>query len=163
VKQLGDKNYSNLEGLNTPEFVLLFIPMEASFALAIKEEPDIYTRAWEKRVVIVTPSTLLATLKTVESIWKQDRQNNNAAKIAVEAGRLYDKFVGFLDDLKKIEKNQLDLTKNYNEAFRKLSEGPGNILGKIENLKALGAKAQKQIDRKLLDARNENDPDASFE
>lgn len=150
IKQLGDKNYSNLEGLNTPEFVLLFIPMEASFALAIKEEPDIYTRAWEKRVVIVTPSTLLATLKTVESIWKQERQNANAAKIAIEAGRLYDKFVGFLEDLKKIEKNQHDLTKNYHEAFRKLSEGPGNIIGKIEMLKTLGAKAQKQIDRGLL-------------
>lgn len=150
VKQLGDKNYSHIEGLQTPEFVLLFIPMEASFAMAIKEEPDIYSRAWEKRVVIVTPSTLLATLKTIESIWKQERQNANAAKIAIEAGRLYDKFVGFLDDLKRIEKNQTDLAKNYNEAFRKLSEGPGNIVGKIELLKNLGAKASKQIDRNLL-------------
>lgn len=150
VKQLGEKNYSHIEGLETPEFVLLFIPMEASFALAIKEEPDIYSRAWEKRVVIVTPSTLLATLKTIESIWKQERQNANAAKIAIEAGRLYDKFVGFLDDLKKIEKNQIDLTKNYSEAFRKLSEGPGNIIGKIENLKKLGAKAGKSVPRELL-------------
>lgn len=151
VKQLGDKNYSHIEGLQTPEFVLLFIPMEASFAMAIKEEPDIYSRAWEKRVVIVTPSTLLATLKTIESIWKQERQNANAAKIAIEAGRLYDKFVGFLDDLKKIEKNQTDLAKNYNEAFRKLSEGPGNIVGKIELLKNLGAKASKRIDPNLLE------------
>lgn len=151
VKQLGDKNYSHIEGLQTPEFVLLFIPMEASFALAIREEPDIYTRAWEKRVVIVTPSTLLATLKTIESIWKQERQNVNAIRIAIEAGRLYDKFVGFLDDLKKIEKSQLDVSRNYRDAFNKLSEGPGNIVGKIENLRKLGAKASKQIDRKLLE------------
>jgi DNA recombination protein RmuC len=151
VKQLGEKNYSHLEGLQTPEFVLLFIPMEASFALAIKEEPDIYTRAWERRVVIVTPSTLLATLKTIESIWKQERQNVNAVTIAIEAGRLYDKFVGFLDDLRKIEKNQLDISKNYTEAFRKLHEGPGNLVGKIENLRKLGAKASKQIDRNLLE------------
>lgn len=150
VKQLGDKNYSHIEGLQTPEFVLLFIPMEASFAMAIREEPDIYSRAWEKRVVIVTPSTLLATLKTIESIWKQERQNANAAKIAIEAGRLYDKFVNFLEDLKKIERNQSDLAKNYHEAFRKLSDGPGNIIGKIEMLKTLGAKASKQIDPKLL-------------
>lgn len=151
VKQLGDKNYSHLEGLQTPEFVLLFIPMEASFALAIKEEPDIYMKAWEKRVVIVTPSTLLATLKTIESIWKQERQNANAVKIAIEAGRLYDKFVGFIDDLKKIEKNQTDVNKNFKEAFGKLSEGSGNIVGKIEILKKLGAKASKSIDQNLLE------------
>jgi len=151
VKQLGDKNYSHLEGLQTPEFVLLFIPMEASFALAIKEEPDIYMKAWEKRVVIVTPSTLLATLKTIESIWKQERQNANAVKIAIEAGRLYDKFVGFIDDLKKIEKNQSDVNKNFKEAFGKLSEGSGNIIGKIEILKKLGAKASKSIDQNLLE------------
>lgn len=150
VRQLGDKNYSHIEGLQTPEFVLLFIPMEASFALAIREEPDIYTKAWEKRVVIVTPSTLLATLKTIESIWKQERQNANAVTIAIEAGRLYDKFVGFIDDLKKIEKNQNDVNKNFKEAFGKLSEGSGNIVGKIEKLKTLGAKASKQIDRNLL-------------
>ena len=150
VRQLGDKNYSHIEGLQTPEFVLLFIPMEASFALAIREEPDIYTKAWEKRVVIVTPSTLLATLKTIESIWKQERQNANAVTIAIEAGRLYDKFVGFIEDLKKIEKNQTDVNKNFKEAFGKLSEGSGNIVGKIEKLKTLGAKASKQIDRNLL-------------
>ncbi len=150
IRQLGDKNYSHIEGLQTPEFVLLFIPMEASFALAIREEPDIYTKAWEKRVVIVTPSTLLATLKTIESIWKQERQNANAVTIAIEAGRLYDKFVGFIEDLKKIEKNQNDVNKNFKEAFGKLSEGSGNIVGKIEKLKTLGAKASKQIDRNLL-------------
>jgi DNA recombination protein RmuC len=151
IRQLGDKNYSHIEGLQTPEFVLLFIPMEASFALAVREEPDIYSRAWEKRVVIVTPSTLLATLKTIESIWKQERQNANAVKIAIEAGRLYDKFVGFIEDLKKIEKNQNDVNKNFREAFGKLSEGSGNIVGKIEILKKLGAKAGKQIDQRLLE------------
>jgi DNA recombination protein RmuC len=150
VKQLGEKNYAIGSGLQTPEFVLMFVPMEASFALAIREEPDIYMRAWEKRVVIVTPSTLLATLKTIESIWKQERRNVNAEKIAVEAGRLYDKFVGFIDDLRLVEKHQQNASKSFRDAFSKLSEGPGNVIGKVENLRKLGAKAGKQIDRGLL-------------
>lgn len=155
VKQLGDKNYTHVEGLNAPEFVLLFIPVESSFSLAIKEEPDIYAKAWEKRVVIVTPSTLLATLKTIESIWKQERQNKNAERIAIEAGRLYDKFVGFIDDMKSIEKKQNEAMGAYDNAMKKLSTGSGNILGKVETLKKLGAKVSKQIDSNLLEDNSE--------
>ncbi len=151
MKLLGDKNYQHIEGLQSPEFVLLFIPVESSFALAVKEEPDIYSKAWEKRVVIVTPSTLLATLKTVESIWKQERQNVNAVKIAIEAGRLYDKFYGFVEDMKLIEKRQNEASVAYDNAMKKLSEGSGNIMGKIESLKKMGAKATKQIDGNLLE------------
>ena len=151
VKLLGDKNYQHIEGLQSPEFVLLFIPVESSFALAVKEEPDIYAKAWEKRVVIVTPSTLLATLKTVESIWKQERQNVNAVKIAIEAGRLYDKFHGFVEDMRMIEKRQNEASVAYDNAMKKLSEGSGNIMGKIESLKKMGAKATKQIDGNLLE------------
>ena len=150
IKILGDKNYSALEGLQSPEFVLLFIPMEASFSLAIREEPDIYQKAWEKRIVLVTPSTLLATLKTVGSIWKQERQNVNAIRIAVEAGRLYDKFANFLEDMRRIESKQKEALAAYDSAMNKLSTGNGNIVGKVEALKKLGAKASKQIDTNLL-------------
>jgi DNA recombination protein RmuC len=136
--------------LNTPEFVLLFLPIESAFSLAIKEEPDIYTKAWEKRVVIVTPSTLLATLKTVESIWKQERQTRNALLIASEAGKLYDKFVGFVDDLQLVEKKQREALNAQESAMKKLHTGSGNLVGKIEQLKKLGAKTSKQLGNDLL-------------
>jgi DNA recombination protein RmuC len=110
----------------------------------------LYARAWEKRIVIVTPSTLLATLKTIESIWKQERQTINTLRIASEAGKLYDKFVGFIDDMKNIEKKQKEALGAYDAAMKKLHIGSGNLVGKIENLKKLGAKATKQIDRNDL-------------
>lgn len=150
IKSLGEKNYSMQKELNTPEFVLLFLPIESAFSLAIKEEPDIYTKAWEKRVVIVTPSTLLATLKTVESIWKQERQTRNALNIAIEAGKLYDKFVGFVDDLQLVEKKQREALNAQESALKKLHTGSGNLVGKIEQLKKLGAKTSKQLGNDLL-------------
>lgn len=150
IKSLGEKNYAMQKQLNTPEFVLLFLPIESAFSLAIKEEPDIYTKAWEKRVVIVTPSTLLATLKTVESIWKQERQTRNALLIASEAGKLYDKFVGFVDDLQLVEKKQREALNAHESAMKKLHTGSGNLVGKIEQLKKLGAKTSKQLGNDLL-------------
>jgi DNA recombination protein RmuC len=150
IKSLGEKNYAMQKQLNTPEFVLLFLPIESAFSLAIKEEPDIYTKAWEKRVVIVTPSTLLATLKTVESIWKQERQTRNALLIASEAGKLYDKFVGFVDDLQLVEKKQREALNAQESAMKKLHTGSGNLVGKIEQLKKLGAKTSKQLGNDLL-------------
>lgn len=152
IKQLSDKNYSYLKGVDTPEFVLMFIPLESSFALAIKEEPALYQLAWEKRVVLVTPSTLLATLKTVESIWKQERQNRYALDIAEQAGKLYDKFHGFLGNLETLGKKQQDAHQAFEDAMKKLSTGPGNLIGSTEKLVKLGARAKKQIDSKYLDS-----------
>jgi len=157
VRQLGDKNYAHLTGLDTPEFVLMFIPLESSFALAIREEPNLYQQAWEKRVVLVTPSTLLATLKTIESIWKQERQTKNAIDIADQAGKLYDKFVGFVGDMESIGKKQQDAAKAYDEAMKKLHTGPGNLLTSTEKLKKMGAKAKKQLDPKFLLDADESD------
>jgi DNA recombination protein RmuC len=151
IKILGEKDYSHLPGITSPDFVLMFIPLESSFALAIKEEPNIYQQAWEKRVVLVTPSTLLATLKTVGSIWKQERQNKNAIEIADQAGRLYDKFVGFVSDMEKIGSKQKDAMLAYDQAMNKLSIGSGNLMRSAEKLKVMGAKAKKQIDKKLLE------------
>ena len=150
IKLLGEKDYSHLPGLTSPDFVLMFIPLESSFALAIKEEPGLYQQAWEKRVVLVTPSTLLATLKTVGSIWKQERQNRHALEIAEQAGRLYDKFVGFLQDMDKLGNKQRESAAAFDAAMNKLSTGSGNLIRSAEKLKEMGAKAKKAIDRKLL-------------
>lgn len=150
IKLLSEKDYARSKDIHTPEFVLLFLPIESAFSLAIKGEPELYARAWEKRIVIVTPSTLLATLKTIESIWKQERQTINTLRIASEAGKLYDKFVGFIDDMKTIEKKQKEALGAHELAMKKLQTGAGNLIGKIENLKKLGAKATKQIDRNDL-------------
>jgi DNA recombination protein RmuC len=148
IKLLGEKDYSHLPGISSPDFVLMFIPLESSFSLAIKEEPNLYQLAWDKRVVLVTPSTLLATLKTVGSIWKQDRQNRHALEIAEQAGRLYDKFAGFIDDMERIGSKQKEATSAFDAAMNKLSTGNGNIIRSAEKLKEMGAKAKKTLDRK---------------
>jgi DNA recombination protein RmuC len=150
IKGLSNKNYSDLYKVNSPDFVLLFVPIESSFAIAVQHDVELFEFAWSKRVVIVTPSTLLATLKTIGSIWKQEQQTRNAIDIAVKAGALYDKFVGFINDLKKVG-NNLDKAKDsYSEAFGKLSEGSGNLVGRVEYLRKLGAKASKRIDDRHL-------------
>lgn len=151
IKLLGEKDYSHLPGLSSPDFVLMFIPLESSFSLAIKEEPSLYQLAWDKRVVLVTPSTLLATLKTVGSIWKQERQNRHALEIAEQAGRLYDKFAGFIDDMERIGSKQKEATLAFEHAMNKLSTGNGNIIRSAEKLKEMGAKAKKSLDRKYRD------------
>ena len=151
VKQLGEKDYSHLPGITSPDFVLMFIPLESSFALAIKEEPNLYQQAWEKRVVMVTPSTLLATLKTVGSIWKQERQNRHALELAEQAGRLYDKFAGFVGDMEKIGSKQKEAALAYDQAMNKLSTGSGNLMKSAEKLKVMGAKAKKSLDRKYIE------------
>ena len=150
AKLLSEKNYPSGSGLNTPEFVLMFVPIESSFALAVQGDVDLFTYAWDLRVVIVSPSTLLATLRTVASIWKQENQNRNALEIAKKAGDLYDKFAGFADDLIKVGR-QMDQAKDtYSDAMKKLIEGNGNLVRKVEELKKMGAKAGKNINPDLL-------------
>ena len=151
IAGLSSKNYHDLYQINSPEFVLLFIPIESSFAIAIQYDQDLFDFAWNKRVVIVTPSTLLATLKTVASIWKQEQQTRNAIDIATKAGQLYDKFVGFVTDLQRVGDGLDKSQKAYQEAMGKLNTGSGNLVGRVENLKKLGAKATKEIDNKLLE------------
>jgi DNA recombination protein RmuC len=146
IKQLGEKDYSHLSDVNSPEFVLLFIPLESSFALAVREEPELYELAMRQKIVLVTPSTLLATLKTVDSIWKHERTNKNAVAIAEQAGRLYDKFASFVDDLEKIGKKQLEANEAYDKAMNKLKTGSGNLMISAEKLKKLGVKTKKKLD-----------------
>lgn len=157
VKLLSEKNYQHLGAFDTPDYVLLFMPIESAFSLAIQSDPDLFTFAWDKNVVIVSPTTLLATLKTVASIWKHEKQTQNAIEIARQGGLLYDKFVAFLADLEKVG-NQIDTVKRtYDEAHKKMKSGSGNLIGKVEKLRELGAKTGKEIPRSLLEKTEEND------
>ncbi len=151
VKELSDKNYPSIKDKNTPDFVLMFLPIEPAFAAAIQTDHSLFNYAWERKVVIVSPTTLLATLRTIESIWRQEKQTRNALEIARQAGSLYDKFVGFTEDLDKIGSYLDKSQKSYEDARKKLTDGRGNIIGQVEKLKTLGAKAQKAIDQKLLE------------
>ncbi len=155
VKGLSEKNYQNLYGLDGLDFVLLFIPIEPAFTLAVQQDPELFNEAYSKNIVIVSPTTLIATLRTISSIWKQEYQNKNALEIARQSGALYDKFQAFTEDLIGVGKHLAGTQKAYQESMKKLSEGNGNLIRRAENLKKLGAKASKQMDDRLLD-RSEN-------
>ena len=150
VLNLSSKNYHDLYQINSPDFVLLFVPIESSFSFAVQIDAELFSDAWDKRVVIVSPSTLLATLRTIASIWKQERQNRNVLEIARLSGAMYDKFVGFVGDMEGIGKN-IKLSQNaYDNAFSKLVDGNGNLTKTAEKIKGLGAKANKQLDQKYI-------------
>jgi DNA recombination protein RmuC len=155
---LSSKNYHDLYQINSPDFVLLFIPIESSFSFAVQLDAELFSDAWDKRVVIVSPSTLLATLRTIASIWKQERQNRNVLEIARLSGAMYDKFVGFVNDMENIGKNIKQSQAAYDNAINKLTEGNGNLTITADKIKKLGAKANKQLDKKYLsDDSNEDD------
>ncbi|MGZ3821535.1 MAG: DNA recombination protein RmuC [Mucilaginibacter sp.] len=154
VNGLSAKNYHDLYQINSPDFVLLFVPIESSFSFAVQIDAELFSDAWEKRVVIVSPSTLLATLRTISSIWKQERQNRNVLEIARLSGAMYDKFVGFIGDMEGIGKNIKQSQTAYDSAISKLTEGNGNLTKTAEKIKGLGAKANKQLDQKYLDEDN---------
>jgi len=151
VLGLSSKNYHDLYQINSPDFVLLFVPIESSFSFAVQLDAELFSYAWEKKVVIVSPSTLLATLRTISSIWKQERQNRNVLEIARLSGSMYDKFVGFVGDMEGIGKNLKQSQNAYDSAINKLTEGNGNLTKTAERIKGLGAKANKQLDQKYLD------------
>jgi DNA recombination protein RmuC len=140
VKLLSDKNYQNAMNVNTPDFVLMFIPVEASFSAAVQGDSELFAYAWERKIVIVSPTTLLATLRTISSIWKQENQTRNAQEIARLSGSLYDKFIGFTEDMEKIKNNIDRASGAYNDAIKKMKDGNGNIIRTAEKIKELGAK-----------------------
>lgn len=140
VKLLSEKNYQQASTLNTPDFVLMFIPIEGSFALAVQGDAELFSFAWERKIVLVSPTTLLATLRTISSIWKQENQTKNAYEIARLSGALYDKFVGFAEDMVKIKINIERSANAYDDAMRKMKDGAGNIIRTAEKIKELGAK-----------------------
>ena len=150
VEQLGDKNYHDLYQIESPDFVLLFIPMEPAFAIALNEDTTLYNKAFEKNIVIVTPSTLLATLRTIDSMWSSQKQQENAFEIARQAGALYDKFEGFVNDLVRIGKKMDEAKTEYQGAMNKLVEGKGNLILSVEKLKKMGAKAKKALPETII-------------
>lgn len=150
VEQLSNKNYQDLYQMESPDFVLLFIPIESAFALALNEDTTLYNKAFEKNIVIVTPSTLLATLRTIDSMWTNQKQQENAIEIARQAGALYDKFEGFVQDLIKIGKKMDEAKLEYGSAMNKLVDGKGNLINSVEKLKKMGAKAKKALPENVL-------------
>lgn len=151
VKLLSEKNYYTGEGLRSPDFVLLFMPIESSFSLAVQNDNDLFHFAWEKRIVIVSPTTLLATLTTVASLWKIENQNKNALEIARLSGAMYDKLEGVIAELIKVGNSIQTTDAQYKSAMSKLYEGQGNVVKTAEKIKALGAKASKSIPQSLID------------
>lgn len=160
VNELSNKNYHSLYQMESPDFVLLFIPIEAAFAIASNEYPSLYSDAFEKNIIIVTPTTLLAVLKTIDSMWQNEKQKQNAIQIATQAGALYDSFSNLTDELLKIGRQIGTVQNSYEGAMKKLT-GKGNLIRRVEKLKKLGAKASKQIDQKLVSrAMDEEDEQA---
>ena len=150
IDQLASKNYHDLYKMESPDFVLLFIPIEIAFALALKEDSNLYSSAFEKNIIIVTPTTLLATLRTIDSMWTNQKQQENAMEIARQAGALYDKFEGFVTDLTRLGKRIDDSKTDYDSAMNKLIEGKGNLIGSVEKLRKMGAKAKKELPEALV-------------
>ena len=155
IKGLSGKNYQNLYGVGSPDFVLLFIPIEPAFILSISTDNDLYNDAFDKNVVLVSPTTLLATLRTIANVWKQEYQSQNAMEIAKQGADMYDKFVAFTEDLIKVGKLMDDSKKTYSEAMNKLYDGKGNLVRRAENMKKLGIKASKQLPQGLVDRAEE--------
>ena len=157
VDQLSAKKYEDLYEMESPDFVLMFVPIEPAFAIAINQDSSLYNKAFEQNIIIVTPSTLLATLRTIDSMWNNEKQQRNAIEIARQAGALYDKFEGFVGDLMKVGKKMDDAKDEYRGAMNKLVDGRGNIITSIEKLKKMGAKAKKSIPESLIKRAVENE------
>ncbi len=152
IQGLSSKNYSALYGVGSVDFVLMFVPIEPAFLLALKTAPNLYQEALAKNIVLVCPSTLMATLRTVAHLWRQDHQNRNALEIAKQCGTLYDKFVGFVDDLEKLGQRLEQAQTSYHDAFNKLKSGKGNLIRTAEKVRELGVKPSKSIPAPLLDS-----------
>jgi DNA recombination protein RmuC len=145
INDLSSKKYHLAEQVISPDFVMLFMPLEPAFALAFKMKPEMFEQAWEKNIAIVSPTTLLSTLRTVASLWKQERQQKNALDIAKRGGELYDKFAGIVKDLETLGDRLGSVQKVHTEIMGKMSTGRGNLISQVEKLKELGAKAEKSL------------------
>lgn len=151
IDGLASKNYHDIYSIASPDFILMFIPIDTAFTAALSYNPELYNYAFDKNIVIVTSSTLLATLKTVDSMWRNEKQQKNALEIAEQAGKMYDKFSNLVEDLIKIGE-RIDLTKNvYEDSMRKLTTGKGNLVSRAEKMKKLGAKANKTVRQSLVE------------
>ena len=151
MKELSAKNYDELLGIHSPDFVLMFVPVEPAFGLAVQADHELFNFAWQQRIVIVSPTTLLATLRTVASIWKYEKQSQNALEIAKRGGLLYDKFEGFVKDLEKIGATLENAGKTYQAAHNKLTSGKGNLISQVEQLKRMGVTTKKSLPAEYIE------------
>jgi DNA recombination protein RmuC len=157
IQGLSGKNYSSLYGIGSVDFVLMFVPIEPAFLLALKTAPNLYQEALAKNIVLVCPSTLMATLRTVAHLWRQDHQNRNALEIAKQCGNLYDKFVGFVDDLEKLGQRLDQAQTSYHDAFNKLKTGKGNLIRSAERVRELGVKPSKNLATPLIESSSDSE------
>ena len=151
IKNLSDKDYPQLYGGDTPEFVLLFIPIEAAFMEVTKYDQALYEYAFSRKIIVVSTSTLLATLKTIAMAWRQEKQTKNVMEIAEAGGKLYDKFVGLSEDLKKLGTQFQTAQNTYQDTMNKMMDGRGNLITQVEKLKKLGSKTKKELDNRMVD------------
>lgn len=149
VKELSVKKYQHINELNSLDFVLMFVPLEAAFALAMQNDHNLYYQAFQQNVIIVSPMTLLATARTISNVWQQENQSRHAQEIAQQAGRMYDKFVNFIHDLEQVGTKVKQVEQTYNEAMKKLQFGKGNLISRATKLKELGAKTSKKLPEKF--------------
>ena len=163
IKQLSEKRYQNLPQLNSLDFVLLFVPIEPAFSLALQKDPGLFNSAFEHQIVLVGPSTLLATLRTIQNIWRYENQSRNAQDIANKAGAMYDKFVNFAEDMDELGKKIDTTRRSYDAAMNKLQLGRGNLISRAETLRELGARASKQQIPDRLEQARQSDPDREVE
>ena len=157
IQGLSGKNYSSLYGVGSVDFVLMFVPIEPAFLLALKTAPNLYQEALAKNIVLVCPSTLMATLRTVAHLWRQDQQNRNALEIAKQCGSLYDKFVGFVEDLEKLGQRLDQAQTSYHDAFSKLKSGKGNLIRTAEKVRELGVKPSKNLATPLIESSTDSE------
>lgn len=151
IKTLSEKSYAKLPGVNSPDFVFLFMPIEPAFMLAFEHDENLFNEAFEKRIVVVTPTTLLASLRTVSSLWSIERQNKNSKKLAEQAAKLHDKLVGFVEDMEKVG-NQLNTVQGtYDKAWGKLKEGRGNLISQAHKFKDLGVRVKKDLPKQVME------------
>lgn len=155
IEQLSEKRYEDIYKMESPDFVLLFIPIEPAFAVALNTDNQLYNKAFERNIVIVTPTTLLATLRTIDSMWNNEKQQRNAIEIARQAGALYDKFEGFITDLTNVGKKMDEAKAEYKGAMNKLFEGKGNLIISVEKLKKMGAKSKKSLPQNIIERAEE--------
>ncbi|HEX4158615.1 MAG TPA: DNA recombination protein RmuC [Rhizomicrobium sp.] len=170
AESLGGKNYQTSDGLNAHDLVLMFVPIEGVAAVVLKNDDDLYSWCWSRRVVMVSPSTLFMSMQTVASIWRYERQNENAQVIAQQAGQLYDKLAGLVDDLNGVSQKLQSAADAHADAMKKLSTGRGNALARAQRLKTLGVASKKDMpavllggERHVVDADDSEEPDAASE
>lgn len=150
VNGLEQRRYQDTDKLGTPDFVFMFLPIEGAYSLAMQKDPELHSHAWGKKIFIVCPATLMATLKTVALLWRAELQNRNTLEIARQGGNLYDKVAGFVDDMQTLGKRIGAAQETYEDAFKKLSSGRGSIVSRTEELRALGVKTSKKMPAQLL-------------